>query len=160
MRRLGALLLILGTTMPAFAAEPPAAAADDIPWYRRFFLGERAKPAPKTTTAAKPPAAPPSRESVERTFQQEQVVYLQRLAAISKLKQVALARDDDAMMKKAAELEVAAQQIFDERTARLKTDTMAADRAALEQKPKDDKQPVTAQRPTNSRRPTPGGSNR
>lgn len=161
MRRTSALLLILGSSLPAFAADLPAPAAETgIPWYRRVFLGEREKPKPPAPpVAAARPAVPPSRESVENMLKQEMDVYVQRLNAISKIRIAADDRGDAATLKKADELEANAQRIYEERVARLKSNTMAADRAALERKPTDDR-PATAQRPTTTRRPLPGGTDR
>lgn len=157
MRQFGAILLLLTLGMPALAAEPTA--SNDIPWYRWLFLGERAKPAPKSAAPVKPAA--PTREALARTYEQEKEVYLQRLASISKLRQLADERNDSAMMKKADELEANAQKLFDERTAALKSDSMAADRASLERKPSNDKQ-ATAERPSAGarRRPTTGETDR
>jgi len=157
MRQNGAILLLLILGMPAIAAEPPAPASEEIPWYRRVFLGERSKPALKPVMAAKPAA--PTREGIARSYEQEKEVYLQRLASISKLRQLADDRNDEAMMKKADELEKNAQELFEQRTAALKSDTMAADRAALEKKPATER-PATAERPGARRRPIPGETDR
>lgn len=160
MRLLGAFLLLATISVSAHAAEPVPASkpSEEIPWYRRVFLGERSKPTPPPpTTAAKPPV-PISRESMERMFNQEKEVYIQRLAAISKIRQMALDRDDEAMLKKADELEKNAQQLFEDRTARLKNSAMESDRAALERRPTDER-PATAERPSQRRRPTTGGNN-
>lgn len=155
MRLTGAFLLLITVAMPVWSADP--APSEEIPWYRRVFLGERSKPTPvKQTSVAKPAPLPPTRESIARTFEQEKEVYLQRLAAISKMKEIANSRDDEAMMKKANELEETANALFEERTARLKNSTLAADRAALEKKPTEDR-PATAERPGQRRRPTTGG---
>ena len=155
MRQNGAILLLLILGMPAIAAEPTA--SEEIPWYRRVFLGERSKPALKPVMAAKPAA--PTREGIARSYEQEKEVYLQRLASISKLRQLADDRNDEAMMKKADELEKNAQELFEQRTAALKSDTMAADRAALEKKPATER-PATAERPGARRRPIPGETDR
>ena len=154
MRQTGALLLLMFLGMPAFAAEPTA--TEEIPWYRRVFLGERPKPKPMVT-AAKPAA--PTREGIARSYEQENEVYLQRLASLSKLRQLADERNDESMMKKADELETSAQELFEQRTATLKGDTMAADRAALEKKPATER-PATAERPGARRRPIPGETDR
>ena len=62
-------------------------------------------------------------------------------------------------MKKADELETSAQELIEQRTATLKGDTMAADRAALEKKPATER-PATAERPGARRRPIPGETDR
>lgn len=134
MRRLGALLLVLGLTAPAVAADPPAE-EQSIPWYRWVFLGERPRAVPAQPAAGAPagPAKPvaPSKEDVARLLDQEHKVYVQRLAAVSKLRQIADDRGDDDLRKKADDLEHQADEVFQQRTARLQA-TKTDDRAALE----------------------------
>ncbi|WP_020475593.1 hypothetical protein [Zavarzinella formosa] len=160
MRLTGAFLMFACLGMTAVAAEPPAATTDtpattEIPWYRRVFLGERSKPVPpKPATVAKP-APPLSPEAIEMMLKKEQEVYVTRLAAISKLRELANAQNDEAMMSKADQLEKATQELYDQRRTALQ-DTIAADRAALEAKP--DERPATAERPGARRRPLPGGN--
>jgi hypothetical protein len=135
MRRLGALILLLGLSAPAVAADPPAEEQPSVPWYRWLFLGERPKPAPAPTVGAARPAAAkpaaPSKEDVTRALDQEQKVYVQRLAAVSKLRQIAEDRGDDELIKKADDLERQADEVFRQRTARLQAAGID-DRAALE----------------------------
>ena len=165
MRRLGALCLFLGLAAPALAADPPAAEeTPSIPWYRWLFLGERSKPTPpkpKPEPAARGTPVPVSRESAReaaaKQFDQEQRVYLQRLQAISKIRAVAVEQNDEAMLKRADDLEQQAEDIFKQRTARLTgAGGGADDRAALE-RGRDDR-PATADR-TPRRRST-GGNDR
>jgi hypothetical protein len=159
MRRLGALCLCLGLTAPALAADPPAAEeTPSIPWYRWLFLGERTpKPTPKKEEAKAPPPAPKEspREVAARQLDQEQRVYLQRLQAISRIRALASDQNDDAMLKKADDLEKQAEDIFRQRTAGLMTIAEKEDRAALE-RGKDDR-PATADR---SKRRNNGGMDR
>jgi hypothetical protein len=135
MRRLGALILILGLTAPAVAADPPAEEQQSIPWYRWLFLGERPKPVPvKPGVAAKTaPTKPgtPSRDDIARALDQERKVYLQRLDAVSKLRRVAVEQGDEDLHKKADDLEKQADEVFQLRTARLQAAGMD-DRATLE----------------------------
>lgn len=165
MRRLGTACLLLGLSTPAFAAEPPAAEEPpSIPWYRWLFLGERAKPVPPPPAAR--PSAPAARPGVPREsardlaakqLAEEQRVYLKRLEAISRIRLAAGEQNDDAMLKKADELELQAEQIFKQRTTRLTSLVDRDDRATLE-RGRDDR-PATADR-TMPRRPTTGGRNR
>jgi hypothetical protein len=132
MRRLGALILILGLTAPAVAADPPAEEQPSIPWYRWLFLGERPKPAPvKPGPAVKAAPTKPSRDDITRALAEERKVYLQRLDAVSKLRQVAAERGDEELKQKADDLEKQADEVFQFRTARLQAAGMD-DRAALE----------------------------
>ena len=162
MRRLGILCLFLGLTAPAFAADPPASEeTPSVPWYRWLFLGERAKAEPPKPEVEKPVAAArpkvpvttaPSKESIVRTMADEQRVYLERLQAITRIRQIALELNDEQLLRRADELEQKAEDNFKMRTAKLPT--LDDDRAALE-RGRDDR-PATAARPTQKRRSTRG----
>lgn len=164
MRRLGAICLCLGLSAPAFAApaDAPPAEEPSIPWYRWLFLGERPKPAqPKPPVAsrdkppaAKPPAAP-SKESATRTLAEEQRVYLERLQAISKIRQIANDQRDEELLKRADDLEAQAEEIYKQRTALLAGAGDRRDDRALLERGRDDR-PATAERPAPRRRPTRG----
>jgi hypothetical protein len=149
MRRLGALLLVFGLAGPALAADPPAEESTSVPWYRWLFLGERSKPvADKPTPAAggtTPTASPAmSKETLAKKWADEQKVYVERLQAITKIKQVALEQGDEGMLKKAEELEAQAEELYKLRTAKLPSlDEAKNDRAALERGR--DNRPATAQ---------------
>ena len=167
MRRLGALCLCLGLTAPALAGDPPA--EDDppsVPWYRWLFLGERAPKAPAKPPAPaareRPgPAAPAARESARdaaaKQYERELQVHLQRLQAISRIRKVADEQNDEAMLRRADELEQQATEIFNQRTAKLMGVAERDDRAALERGR--DSRPATADRTTPKRRST-GGTDR
>ena len=171
MRRLGALLLVFGLTTPAFSAEtPPAEApASSVPWYRRWFLGERDKPVPtkEPTNAAREraPAAGPRtapvaspREAAKRQLAEEQRIYLERLQAITRIREIANEKGDEALLQKADDLEAQAEELFKLRTAMLpKLGEGGDDRAALERGR--DERPASAARPT-QRRPSMRGSDR
>lgn len=149
MRRLGALLLVFGLAGPAFAADPPAEESTSVPWYRWLFLGERSKPAADKPTPAAggttPTAAPAmSKEALAKKWADEQKLYVERLQAITKIKQVALEQGDEGMLKKAEELEAQAEELYKLRTAKLPSvDELKSDRAALERGR--DNRPATAQ---------------
>jgi hypothetical protein len=162
MRRLGAICLVLALAAPALAADPPAEESTSIPWYRWLFLGERSKPAPeKPPTAAvrdKPPAAATpsisSREAATKMIADEQKIYLERLKAITQIKRIALEQGDEAMIRKAEELEAKAEEVYKLRMAKLPNpEDLKDDRAALERGR--DTRPATAQR-----RPSAGGTDR
>lgn len=151
MRRLGAFFLLLCMAVPAIAADAPSTEEQpSIPWYRWLFLGERAKPMPPKPVVRQ---APITREALARMLADERDVYLKRLEAITKIKQIALDRGDEAMLKKADDLERQAEETFAQRTAKLQEmTTKDDDRASLERRP--DERPATADRST--RRPTRG----
>jgi pyruvate/2-oxoglutarate dehydrogenase complex dihydrolipoamide acyltransferase (E2) component len=161
MRRLGAICLCLGLAAPALAADPPPAEEPSVPWYRWLFLGERAKPAaarPQAASRDKPPAARPAqspREAAARTLAEEQRVYLERLGAITKIRQVAFDQRDDELLKRADELEAKAEEIFKQRTALLPGAGDGRDDRALLERGRDDR-PATAERPAPRRRPARG----
>jgi hypothetical protein len=169
MRRLGALCLCLGLTAPAFAGtgDPPAAEeTPSIPWYRWLFLGERSpstppKPPANAASRDKPSPTAASRESAKeeaaKQLDQEQRVYLQRLQAISKIREIALEQNDEKTLKRADDLEQQAEDVYKQRTARLMGMVEKDDRATLE-RGRDD-QSATADRSSTKRR-TSGGNDR
>ena len=170
MRRLGALCLCLGLTAPALAVDPPAQEdPPSVPWYRWLFLGERAptpaaQPRPPATPVARerpamptPAAREASREAAAKQFDREMQVHLQRLQAISRIRAVAVEQNDEAMLKRADDLEQQATEIFNQRTAKLMSLAERDDRAALE-RGRDDR-PAPADRTPPRRRST-GGTDR
>jgi hypothetical protein len=165
MRRLGALCLCLGLTAPALAGDPSPAEESSVPWYRWLFLGERAKPAPEKPQIAskdKPPAGRPSgttaREAAARSVAEEQRVYLERLKAISKIREVANDLRDEELLRRADDLEAQAEEIFKQRSALVPGAGTGRDDRALLERGRDDR-PATAARPA-SRRPNTRGENR
>ncbi len=160
MRRLGALCLFLGLAAPVWADDkPPADETPSIPWYRWLFLGERTpkQPPPKPETAARPPAQPKesAKESATKRLEQEKQVYLQRLQAITRIRQVAAEQNDEATLKRADDLEQQAWDVYQQRTVGLLSIVEKEDQAALERGR--DNRPATADR---SRRRTTGGNDR
>jgi len=162
MRRLGAICLCLGLTAPALAADPPPAEEPSVPWYRWLFLGERAKPAPakpqpgaKDRPPAGKPAATAAREAAVRSLADEQRVYLERLKAISRIRQIADEARDEELLKRADDLEAQAEEIFKQRTALLPGVGSGRDDRALLERGRDDR-PATAERPAPRRRSTRG----
>ena len=126
MRRLGALLLCLALTTPAFAdsGEKPAAEEPSVPWYRWLFLGERSKPAAAKPMAVakenqKTPAnttSAPGKEPPARTLADEQRVFLERLMAIDKIRKIANEQGDEELLQKTYDLEEKAEAVFKQRT--------------------------------------------
>lgn len=159
MRRLGALCLILGLAAPALAADPPAAEDNQPSWFGRWILGMRPKekpPQPQANAArdtAATPATPPARESVAKKWADEQKIYFERLKAITKIRTLASEQGDEAMLKKADDLEAQAEELYRLRTAKLPVPAAKDDQAALERGR--DERPASASR--NSRRNNRGG---
>ena len=156
MRRLGALILVLGLTAPALAVEPPAEESS-VPWYRWLFLGERAKPVaarPPAVAKDRPPAGSP-KQAAARAVAEEQRVFFERLRAIDRIKQLAHDLGDEELIRKAADLEAQAEEVFKQRTALLPTGGDGPDDRARLERGRDDR-PATASRPAPRRRPTRG----
>jgi hypothetical protein len=82
---------------------------------------------------------------------------VQRLQAITQIRKVAAEQNDEAMLKRADELEAQATETFNQRTAKLISVAERDDRAALERGR--DNRPATADR-TPPRRRTTGGNDR
>src|SRR5262245_38161979 len=111
MRRLGTFCLLLGLAAPALAGdESPPTEEPSIPWYRWLFLGERSKPitnkpikkeqTPATASGRdKAPQSPTPKETLAKLLAEEQRVYLQRDAAISRIRQVAAEQGDEAAVE-------------------------------------------------------------
>ena len=82
-----------------------------------------AKPQPQTASKDKPPAGKPAaataKEAAIRTLAEEQRVYLERLQAISKIRQIANDQRDEELLKRADDLEAQAEEVFKQRTALL-----------------------------------------
>jgi len=164
MRRLGALILCLGLSAPAFAqtGDTPPAEETSVPWYRWLFLGERpkkpappkpaavVKDAPKTQDKS---AAVPAKEAAARSLAEEHRVFLERLKAIDKIRKLAHEQGDEDLLKKTYDLEDQAEEVFKQRTAKLPNP--ADDRAILE-RGRDDR-PATADRSNPRQRNTRGG---
>jgi len=162
MRRLGALIVCLGLSSPAFAqtGETPPAEETSVPWYRWLFLGERPKkPAPsKPAAVADTPknankSAVPAKEAAARSLAEEHRVFLERLKAIDKIRKLAHDQGDEELLKKTYDLEEQAEEVFKQRTAKLPNP--ADDRAILE-RGRDDR-PATADRSNPRQRNTRGG---
>ena len=155
MRQLGALILFVGLASPAWSADPPVEQSS-VPWYRWVFLGERSKPVPaKSAASAKPVSgtsapSPDPKAQVARTLELEQEVYLKRLQAISRIRQIAVDRGDDEMVRNADALERDAEDVYNQRTAHLLSKT-GDDRSALERGRDDGAKTADAARRRNTR---------
>jgi hypothetical protein len=125
--------LLLSVASPRAADQPADESSPSPPWYKRIF-GAKAKPDDKNSDSEQEKA--PTREEVKHSLDQEQAVYLQRLAFCSRLRQIAAEKDDQALLRKADVLEQQATDIYLARTKTLPTimeDVKAAE-ATLDQK--------------------------
>jgi hypothetical protein len=125
--------LLLSVASLRAADQPADESSPSPPWYKRMF-GAKAKPDEKKAETETDKA--PTREDVKRSLDQEQAVYLQRLALCSRLRQIAAEKDDQALMSKSDALEQQATDIYLARTKTLPTileDVKAAE-AVLDQK--------------------------
>ena len=97
------------------------------------------------------------KDAAAKQFEREMQVHLQRLQAITRIREIANEQNDQAMLKRADDLEQQATETFNQRTAKLIGVAERDDRAALE-RGRDDR-PATADR-TPPRRRTTGGNDR
>ncbi len=110
---------------PAIAANPPITAMDTRPWYQRLFVAPKpAGPVVRQGAVAAPPGQPPlsrplSPEAIHAAFQAESEAFLRRLDVCVKLRQIALERHDDALLRQVDELERQAKALYDQRLAAL-----------------------------------------
>ncbi len=123
MRRIsavGAITAILITAAAAWAAPP--------------------KPAPKAE-----PSKTPTREQIAQSLEQEQKTYLERMQVCTRLRAIALEKEDEKMMQEVDALEQQAFELYMKRTAPLKSlvEQVRAAEAHLEER---------------SNNPTPAGS--
>lgn len=128
MRRFGAwgltAALATGAGVAAgIAADPPVPPSSTAkPWYGRL-LGDSEPgqpPATERATPARPPipTAPLAPEVVADALQAEQDAYLRRLEVCTKLRQLALESNDEAMLQQADTLERQATALYHGRVAR------------------------------------------
>jgi hypothetical protein len=119
-----AVALALGAAAPLVAA-PPMVGTDTRPWYKRlFFAPKPAGPVVRSGSTLAPPGQPPlsatlSPEMVQAAWKAESDAYLRRLDVCVALRQAALDRNDDSLLKQVDELERQAEAIYKQRVAAL-----------------------------------------
>jgi hypothetical protein len=117
--------LAAGTLATAVAADPPPT---DKPWYSRILGGKaEPKPADPPTFGSLPPRVPvgpldPVAQA--EAVKAEQDAWQRRMDVCLKLRQVAAARNDDALAAKADDLERQATTLYSQRVARLGVKSM------------------------------------
>jgi len=165
MRRLGAILLSLGLAAPVFgdtekpstSPSPSPTEQTSVPWYRWLFLGERSKPAtpkPAIVKDSEKPAATPAIDPGIRSVAEERRLFLERLKAIDKIRQIANEQGNEELLQKTYDLEAQAEEVYRQRTAKAPADR--DDRAILE-RGRDDR-PATADRSAPPRRNSRGNN--
>jgi hypothetical protein len=127
-----AALLLSAATLCAADSAPTADDSAPVPWYKRIFSDPKPKPTPKPAA----PEPPITRQDVARSVEQEQKVYMERLAFCTKLRQIAVQTGDEELERKANELEKQAFDVFTKRTAKLPAlmDSVKASESALDKK--------------------------
>lgn len=105
--RAGAAALALGAGVAAFAADPPAPRS-----------GVRAVGGAPKTASVTPPGALPA-DTLQAAVKAEYEAWERRVSVCLKLRQVALERADDALMRQADELEQRANAIYQARVSAL-----------------------------------------
>jgi hypothetical protein len=96
--------------------------------YKRMFFAPKPAPAAgpvaRNGAVAAPPGQQPlsqplSPEAIAAALKAEQVAYLRRLEVCGKLQQIALDRNDEALLRQVEELERQADAVYKQRTAAL-----------------------------------------
>jgi hypothetical protein len=122
-----AALAVGASAPPAFSADPPAATTDSRPWYKKMFTSAP-KPAGPTVRSGSVVAAPPDRpptsaalsgDAVAAALRAESDAYLRRMDVCLKLRQAALDRNDDSLMRQVDELERQAKALYEQRAGAL-----------------------------------------
>jgi hypothetical protein len=116
--------LAAGVTAPAVAADPPTT-TDSRPWYKKMF-SRSPKPAGPTvrsgSVAAVPGRAPSAvltPEIIAQSVKAEYVAWERRMSVCLKLREAALERNDEALMRQVDELERQANAIYQQRVSAL-----------------------------------------
>jgi hypothetical protein len=116
-----AAALAAGAAAPAAAADPPAKTdtTDSRPWYKRMFSGAPKPPGPaaRSGPVAPTPTLPP--DVVADAVKAEYVAWERRMSVCLKLREAAIARNDEALMRQVDELERQANAIYQQRVAAL-----------------------------------------
>jgi hypothetical protein len=121
-----AAALAVGAGAPAVAADQPPATTDSRPWYKRMFTsapkpaGPTVRSGPVVAAPDRPPTSSPlSADAVAAAFRAESDAYLRRMDVCLKLRQAALDRNDDALMRQVDEIERQAKALYEQRVGAL-----------------------------------------
>ncbi|QJW97971.1 hypothetical protein [Frigoriglobus tundricola] len=121
--------LAVGTSAPASAADPPTdpnATTDTRPWYKKMFFSapKPAGPTVRTGAVAAVPGRPPVAallppEAVAEAMKAEYAAWDRRMKVCDALREIALERRDDALLRQAEELDRQANAIYQQRVSAL-----------------------------------------
>ncbi len=116
-----AAALAAGAATPAVAADPPTATTDARPWYKKMFSAapKPAGPTVRSGPVAAVPSAPLTPEVVADAVKAEYVAWERRMSVCLKLREAAIARNDDALLRQVDELERQANAIYQQRVSAL-----------------------------------------
>jgi hypothetical protein len=115
-----AAALAVGATAPVVAADAPAT-TDSRPWYKRVFSSSP-KPAGPTVRSGPVTGAPTATlppDVVADAVKAEYAAWERRMSVCLKLREAALARNDEALQKQVDELERQANAIYQQRVSAL-----------------------------------------
>src|SRR5436190_6912370 len=119
-----ALGVLAGATAPAVAADTPD---DARPWYKKMFFSAPAGPKVGPVARSGPVAAAPNRaptatltpDAVAAAVKAEYVAWERRMSVCLKLREAAVERNDNELMRQVDELERQANAIYQQRVSAL-----------------------------------------
>jgi len=123
-----AAALAVGTAAPAGAADPPTdpnTTTDTRPWYKKMFSAPKpAGPTVRSGAVVAAPVRPPMTaplppEAVAEAMKAEYAAWDRRIKVCDALREVALERRDDHLLRQAEELDRQANAIYQQRVAAL-----------------------------------------
>jgi hypothetical protein len=121
-----AAALAAGTAAPAVAADPPSDTTDTRPWYKKMFVsapkpaGPLVRTGPVAAVQGRPAmSAPLAPEAVADAVKAEYVAWDRRMKVCDALREAAIERKDDALMRQVDELERQAHAIYQQRVSAL-----------------------------------------
>jgi len=104
---------------PAVAAADPPATTDSRPWYKKMFSSspKPAGPTVRSGPVTPAPSAPLSQEIVAEAVKAEYLAWERRMSVCLKLREAAIARNDEALLRQVDELERQANAIYQQRVS-------------------------------------------
>jgi hypothetical protein len=120
-----ATALAVSVTAPAVADDPPATTTDSRPWYKRMFssapkpAGPTVRSGPVAAVPGHAPSATLPPEMVAEAVKAEYIAWERRTNVCLKLREAAIARNDEALMRQVDELERQTNAIYQQRVSAL-----------------------------------------
>ncbi len=121
-RAWGVAAALAASATPAVAADPPTTTTTDTrPWYKKMFVSapKPAGPTVRSGPVAAVPSAPLTPEAVSDAVKAEYVAWERRMSVCLKLREAAITRNDDALLRQVDELERQANAIYQQRVSAL-----------------------------------------